>query len=189
MILKGSHIQLELLNDAHKNELYEAAQNQVIWEFIPNKGFGNGFEKWYSYALTNLNNKTQLPFIARRMSDQKVIGSTRFYDMIQEHRRYTIGYTWYIPEVWGTSVNPESKYLLLKHAFEDLNANRIDFYTDVRNLRSRKAILKLGAKEEGVIRHHMLLGDGSSRNSMLFSIIPSEWPDIKRNLAHRINAS
>ena len=115
-VLIGSLVQLEPLNESHKNELYNAAQDESIWTYNGSKAFGEGFYRWFNKAITA---STHLPFIVWRISDKKIIGSTRHDDINPEHHRLTIGYTWYIPEVWGTYVNRECKLLLLKFAFED----------------------------------------------------------------------
>lgn len=184
--LRGFWIQLEPLNESHKNELYAAAQNEVIWTYNSSKAFGERFYNWFDKAIKCFQNQQHLPYVVRRLSDSKIIGSTRYYDIIREHHRLTIGYTWYIPEVWGTYVNPECKFLLLKFAFEDLQVNRVEFVTDSRNARSRAAIKKLGAIEEGILRHHMILDDGFVRDTVIFSIIKPDWPQIKYLLKTRL---
>lgn len=185
-ILKGSHIQLEPLNASHKDELYSAAQNESIWTYNGSKAFGEKFHHWFDKAMNAFQSRQQIPFIVRRLSDAKIIGSTRYYDINSEHHRLTIGYTWYIPEVWGSFVNPESKLLLLKFAFEALQMNRVEFVTDSRNARSCAAIKKIGAVEEGVLRHHMLLENGYIRDSVIFSIIQPDWPKVKSTLESRL---
>lgn len=127
-----------------------------------------------------------MPFVVRRVVDGEIIGSTRYYNISQEHHRLTIGYTWYIVDVWGTVVNPECKYLLLRHAFETLHINRVELLTDVRNLRSRAAIKKLGAIEEGILRWHMIVEDGRIRDTVVHSIIKSEWPPVKLGIEARL---
>jgi RimJ/RimL family protein N-acetyltransferase len=182
-ILKGNGVQLELLNDAHRNELYAVAQDESIWTY---NSHGDRFYRWFDKAVQCLQTKQHLPFAVRRISDKKLIGSTRYYDINSENHRLTIGYTWYIPEVWGSYVNPECKYLLLKYAFEELKTNRVEFVTDSRNSRSRAAIKKMGATEEGILRHHMVLEDGFIRDTVIFSITKPEWPTIKLNLETRL---
>lgn len=182
-VLTGSLVQLEPLDESHKNELYDAAQDESIWIYNSSKAFGEGFCRWFNKAIST---STHLPFIVRRIADRKIIGSTRYYDINPEHHRLTLGYTWYIPEAWGTYVNPECKFLLLKFAFEDVQTNRVEFVTDFRNSRSRAAIKKLGATEEGVLRHHMILEDGFIRDSVIFSIIKPDWPQVKSALQSRI---
>lgn len=185
-VLKGNWIQLEPLNDSHRDELYAVAQDESIWTYNSSKAFGDRFYRWFDKAVKCLQAEQHLPFVVRRISDKKLIGSTRYYDINSENHRLTIGYTWYIPEVWGSCVNPECKYLLLKYAFEELQANRVEFVTDSRNSRSRAAIKKIGATEEGILRHHMILEDGFIRDTVIFSITKPEWPTIKLNLEIRL---
>ncbi len=147
---------------------------------------GAEFYRWFDKAIQYSQNKQQLPFIVRRLSNDKIIGSTRYYDINLEHRRLTIGYTWYIPEVWGTSVNPECKFLLLKYAFEELRLNRVDFLIHSGNARSRAAVKKLGAVEEGILRHHMILDNGLLRDTVVYSIIKADWLHIKSSLINRL---
>lgn len=130
--------------------------------------------------------KQQFPFVVRRLADRKILGSTRFYDIHSEHCRMTIGYTWYIPEVWGSYVNPTCKYLLLKYAFEETGSNRIEFQVDVRHAHSRAAVKKLGAKEEGILRQHMVLEDGFIRDTAIYSIVKSDWPEVQLSLQARL---
>ena len=118
---------------------------------------------------------------------KRLVGSTSYFLVVSKHKRAEIGYTWYTRDVWGTFVNPECKYLLLRHAFEDWHAVRIQLGTDINNLRSQRAILKLGAQYEGTLRNHGIRPDGSVRDSKLYSIIPSEWSAVKSKLLARIN--
>jgi len=104
-----------------------------------------------------------------------------------DNKKLTIGYTWYISEMRGTAINLECKLLLLTHAFENLNVNRVEFSTDARNLRSRAAIKKLGAQEEGILRQHMVVQNNHIRDTVIFSIIKSEWPNVKEGLLLRLN--
>lgn len=184
--LIGQWLQLEPFDASHQQELYDAAQDEKIWTYNGSKAFGEKFYRWFDKALTGFEKKQQLPFVVRRLADNKILGSTRFYDIDAEHHRMTIGYTWYIPEVWGSYVNPESKFLLLSLAFEEMNANRIQFFTDSRNLRSAAAIKKLGAQQEGILRQHMVLEDGYLRDTFVFSIIKPEWLEVKENLRKRL---
>jgi RimJ/RimL family protein N-acetyltransferase len=184
-ILKGFGVQLEPLNESHKNELYSAAQDESIWIYNSAKAFGKQFYPWFDKAIKCFQRQQHLPFIVRRLSDAKIIGSTRYYDINPEHHRITIGYTWYIPEVWGSYVNPECKFLLLRFAFEDLQVNRVEFVTDSRNARSRAAIKKIGAIEEGLLRHHMILEGGFIRDTVIFSIVKPDWPKVKSFLKLR----
>src|SRR5579862_3493684 len=139
-IMQGKFIQLEPLHHTHKEELYNIAQDERIWTFSAFKAFGQDFAPWFDKSISLLSRKEQIPFIARCLNSNKIVGSTRFYNIALEHHRLTIGYTWFIPEVWGTSVNPEAKLLLLSFAFENCSMNRVEFMIDTRNLHSRAAI-------------------------------------------------
>lgn len=185
-VLEGNRLHLEPLHHSHRDELYAIAQDERIWTYNSSKAFGERFYQWFDKAVQCFQAGQHLPFAVRRISDKKLIGSTRYYDINAEHRRLTIGYTWYIPEVWGSWVNPECKYLLLEYAFEALQVNRVEFVTDSRNSRSRAAIKKIGATEEGVLRHHMVLEDGYIRDTVVFSITRPEWPIIKHKLETRL---
>ncbi|MBL7480780.1 GNAT family N-acetyltransferase [Legionella sp. 27fs60] len=184
--LQGTSILLEPIDHSHFESLYNAAQYPEIWNFIPTNGIGENFNYWFEAAIKAKNQEQQFPYVVRRHYDQKIIGTTRFYDIDMAHCKISIGYTWYIPETWGTNINPESKYLMLKHAFESLNVNRVQLKTDSRNKHSQAAIRKLGAKEEGTLRQDMLLQNGIIRDTVLFSIIKSEWPEVKTNLELRL---
>lgn len=190
--LQGQHIRLEPITLQHRDALREASLDERIWAYNATKAYGDKFDAWFDKALRYLDAMQlntcpeQLPFIVRRMADQAIVGSTRFYDILPTHRRLTVGYTWYTVDAWGTAVNPECKYLLLQHAFETWQFNRVELVTDVRNLRSRAAIKKLGATEEGILRQHMVLEDGHIRDTVMHSITQSEWPTIKLNLEKRL---
>ncbi|MBA3660938.1 MAG: GNAT family N-acetyltransferase [Gammaproteobacteria bacterium] len=184
--LKGTWVQLEPLNVSHKKELYTAAQDESIWTYTSSKAFGERFNAWFDNAVNALQSLEHLPFIVRRLADHKIIGSTRYYDINAQHHRIMVGYTWYVPEVWGTYVNPECKLLMLKFAFDDLLVNRVEFATDSRNTRSRSAIKKLGAIEEGILRYHTILEDGYIRDTVMFSVVKPDWPQIKSNLQLRL---
>ena len=114
------------------------------------------------------------------------VGMTRYLNIEEAHRKLEIGSTWYEPAVWAGVVNPECKFLLMRHAFETLKFHRVEFKTDARNARSRAAILKLGAREEGIFRKHMIMADGHVRDSVWFSVIDDEWPAVKAGLEKRI---
>lgn len=184
--LQGTSLVLVPIDNSNFESLYNAAQYPEIWNFTPTNGIGKNFNFWFEAALKAKNQEEQFPYIIRRQHDQKIIGTTRFYDIDRVHSKISIGYTWYIPEVWGTRINPESKYLMLQYAFECLNVNRVQLKTDSRNKRSQAAIKKLGAKEEGTLRQDMVLPNGLIRDTVLFSIIKPEWPEVKTNLELRL---
>lgn len=127
-------------------------------------------------------------FAVRLKKDERIVGSTSYFGIDPRHMRVEIGSTWYTPDVQGTMVNPECKYLLLGHAFEDWGAIRVQFTTDINNLRSQRAITKLGAKFEGRLRNHAIRPDGSVRDSMVYSILRGEWPEVRTKLLARIRS-
>jgi RimJ/RimL family protein N-acetyltransferase len=186
LILSGKFVELEPLDDSHREDLRIIAQDESIWTYFPDSAMGRNFDSWFDKALMKSDNGRQLAFIVRRKRDHKVVGSTRYYDIEPEHRRLKVGYTWYITQAQGTAVNPESKLLLFTHAFEELNINRLALTTDARNMHSRAAIKKLGATEEGTLRQYMILKDGFLRDMVVFSILRSEWVAVKEKLNLRL---
>ena len=186
--LTGKFVELEPINENHREHLRQAAEDESNWTYTHYVASGKNFDHWFEKALCGIE-KNQQSFVVRQKSDQKIIGSTRFYNMDMDHKRLTIGYTWYISEARGTAVNPECKLLLLTRAFENLNVNRVEFFTDARNLRSRAAIKKLGTQEEGILRQHMIVKNNHIRDTVIFSIIKSEWPNVKEKLLLRLKQS
>jgi len=184
--LQGSTIRLELFNETHKSELYPIAQDPTIWKYSSINGLGENFDAWFKKAIHLFENQEHLPFVVRRLKDNRLVGSTRFYHISQKHQKLTIGYTWFIPAVWGSGVNVESKYLLLSFAFEQAKMHRVEFQIDARNVHSRAAVKKLGATEEGILRQHIVLQDGFIRDTAVSSIIQSDWPTVKALLKSRI---
>lgn len=142
--------------------------------------------RWIDAALAEQRAGHEHPFAVVLRDGGRVVGSTRYMDVQPQHKATEIGWTWYAPDTWGTVVNAESKYLLLRHAFEEWGAIRVALKTDARNTRSQAAIRKLGAKYEGTLRNHRIRRDGTLRDTMLFSIVRDEWPDVKRGLETRI---
>lgn len=137
-------------------------------------------------ALAGLKAGTMLPWVVRDLKSGDIVGSTRYHDIVREIDRVEIGYTWYGAEWQRTNVNTTCKLLLLTHAFETLGCKVVGFRTDNFNFRSQKAIEALGAKKDGVIRHHQARRDGSARDSVMYSILLGEWPDVKRHLELRL---
>jgi RimJ/RimL family protein N-acetyltransferase len=186
--LTGLNVVLEPTVESHREALREVAQDPKIWGFTPSAQ-GKGFDTWFDFAMTEVGAGRQFPFTVRRIRDNKIVGTTRQYDFSEKHKHMTIGFTWYSPETWGTNVNPECKLLLLTDAFETRDFIRVEFTVDVRNERSRAAIKKLGAQEEGLLRQHMILEDGYVRDTVVYSIIKSEWPSVKNKLNTRLQRS
>jgi RimJ/RimL family protein N-acetyltransferase len=184
--LTGRWVALEPLAEAHREPLRRAASDERIWTAIAFRAAGEGFDPWFATALAEREAGRWFPFAVRRLADGACVGSTSYLDIAPKHRRIEIGATWYQPDCWGTRVNPECKLLLLTHAFEVLGVQRVAFITDVLNERSQAAIAKLGATREGVLRSHMLVQGGRTRDSVVYSIVAGEWPRVREALRKRI---
>ena len=185
-VLTGRWVQLEPLGDQHRDALRAAADDERIWTHTLVVARGPEFDRWFDDALAQRSAGRQFSFAVRRLADQAVVGSTSYLDPVPRHRRVEIGSTWYTPDVWGTRVNPECKLLLLAHAFDVLGMNRVALCTDARNARSQAAIEKLGAVKEGILRSHMVTQGGRVRDSVLYSIVIKDWPQVKARLAARL---
>jgi RimJ/RimL family protein N-acetyltransferase len=174
-----------LLSDA--DALVDAAGDGELWNsavtVVPTRATIDGY---IAAALAGQARGTELPFVIVRKPSRQVVGTTRYYGIESAHRRVEIGYTWLGASSQRTSVNTEAKLLLLGHAFEAWSAVRVAFVTDVLNQQSRTAILRLGAKQEGILRSHMIMPDGRRRDSVYFSIIQSEWPEIRLALEAKL---
>jgi RimJ/RimL family protein N-acetyltransferase len=190
--LFGPCIVLEPWSPRHREELRDAAaEDQSIWTFFPvnYNGEGEHFDDWFDYTSSRYANNEHFPFVVRRRADDRVIGTTRFYDMVPDHRRLAIGSTWYRREARGTLINSEVRLLTLTFAFEQLAVNRVELITDPLNLNSRAAMKLLGAVQEGIMRDHLIYRDGRIRNSIVFSIIKSEWSGVKDRLRRKLGYS
>ncbi len=186
--LTGRFVQLEPLVEAHREGLRVAANDPAIWTYFPVNGSGADFEAWFNRVRQMHESGAYISFAVRRLADNALVGTSWFLEIVPEHKRVEIGGTWYAISAQASAVNPECKLLLLGHAFE-AGANRVELKTDARNARSRAAILKLGAKEEGIHRAHMVVRDGYIRDSVFFSIIRSEWPQVRAGLEARLAAA
>lgn len=191
IILEGQYARLEPLTLAHEEDLARAAADGELWNtdvtIIPKP---SGMKEYIEAALKALALGFELPFAIVRKTDSRsqVVGTTRFYDVFSGDRKAAIGYTWLGKSAQRTFVNTEAKLLLLTHAFETWRCVRVELITDVLNDQSRAAILRLGAKQEGVLRNHLILPSGRIRDSVVFSIIDSEWPEVKQGLVKRLSA-
>jgi len=185
--LAGTHIRLEPMRPAHAAGLLDAGRAPEIWEWMPTRPITAGrMDGWLAKAAWAESQGREYPFVVARLSDGRVIGSTRYLDVQEDDRTVEIGWTWYTPDVWGGAVNPEAKYLLMRHAFEDWRAIRVALKTDINNLHSQAAIRKLGARYEGTLRNQRIRPDGSYRDTVIFSVIESEWPAVKARLEQRL---
>jgi len=185
--LEGHGVRLEPLSREHEKGLAEAAQDGKLWELfytsVPEP------EKTRAYIDTALEGQSaghMLPWVVRESSSGKIVGSTRYHDIIPAADRVEIGWTWYAQRVQRTHVNTVCKLLLFEHGFEKLGCQVIALRTDNFNFRSQRAIEALGAKKDGVIRHHWLRRDGSIRDTVMYSVLVHEWPDVKKHLLFRL---
>jgi len=187
VILQGNYIRLESLSLEHLDGICEVGLDPEIWRWAPVPITTR--EEMRNYVETALRwqvEGTALPFATVLNETNQVVGSTRFANIDRANKHMEIGWTW-IGKLWQrTAVNTEAKYLMLRHAFEELGCIRVEFKTDSLNQQSRNAILRIGAKEEGTFRNHMIIQDGRYRHSVYFSVIDSEWADVKRRLEEKL---
>jgi len=182
--LMGKVVRLEPLSLAHVADLCEVGLDDDIWRYML---YGwvrtpQDMQRWVESMLALQEKGTDLPFAVIHLASNRAIGATRYLEIRPADRGLEIGGTWYGKAYQRTAVNTESKYLLLKHAFEQLGCIRVQFKTDLRNVRSQKAIERLGAVKEGILRNHRILPDGTIRHSVYYSIIAEEWPAVKARL-------
>lgn len=184
--LPGKAIRLEPLGMEHAQDLWEVA-DPGIFEYAtlkPEEWSPEGFE---IYMRRTLDMPDRFPFAIVLLETGKAIGTSSYFDIRPAHRGLEVGYTWIGAQYQGTKVNPEAKYLMLRHAFEELGAIRVQLKTDSRNLHSQRAMRKLGARREGTLRNHMLLPDGHIRHTVMFSITDEDWPQVKAGLEARLS--
>ncbi len=187
IILEGRHVRLEPLTPEHKDALNAAAEDGELWNstvtIVPTRA---EMAAYISVALDAQAQGRELPFVIFHKASNRIVGHTRFYDIERHDRHVEIGYTWLAASAQRTAINTESKLLLITHAFETWRCIRVSLITDVLNQQSRSAILRLGAKEEGVLRNHLIMPGGRYRDSVMFSIIEAEWPEVKARLEARL---
>ncbi len=189
LTLEGAIVRLEPLHREHAPLLWDAAKDALedIFRWVPYpmrslEDFQNAIEK----ILDEQRRGLSVPFATLERSSGHVIGSTRYMNMDLSNRRVEIGSTWIAPAWQRTAVNTEAKYLMLRQAFEEWHCLRVELKTDAFNEKSRNAILRLGAKEEGTLRKHLVTWTGRVRDSVYFSILDTEWPEVKTRLEHRL---
>jgi N-acetyltransferase len=177
--LEGSIVVLEPLGPRHADGLRAAAADDRIWRWM----WTRDVEAWIADALHPADERQ--PFTVLRNGD--VVGSTSYLSLAPEHRRLEIGNTWMNPSTWDTGANVEAKYLLLRHAFEELGCLRVEFKTDALNERARAALAALPAEFEGIHRRHMLVRGGERRDSAWYAVIDDDWPAVREALEHRLS--
>lgn len=186
-VLEGSHIRLEPLSLDHHTALCDVGLDPEIWRWSMSPiTTPERMRRDIETALSWQADGTAIPFATVEQASGRVIGSTRFANIDQRNRRAEIGWTWIAPAWQRTAVNTEAKFLMLRHAFEKLGCIRVEFKADALNEQSRKALLRIGATQEGVFRSHMIAESGRVRDSVYFSIVEAEWPEIREMLESRL---
>lgn len=181
--LRGVHATIEPLSPEHIEPIRAAAADGALWRLwytsVPSP---EATSAWLARALDMRETQGAMPFAVRAVASGNVIGSTRYFNVDETNRRLEIGHTWYARRAQRTAINTECKLLLLTHAFETLGCIAVEFRTHWFNHASRRAIERLGAKQDGVLRNHQLLADGSRRDTVVYSIVDGEWPAVRAHL-------
>ena len=179
-LLTGEVVALEPALEHHREMFRQLAHDDRIWEFTKTLITGPEYDAMFdAYYTSAIGTPLQHTFLIRELLTGEAIGMTRFYDISMADKRLSIGHTWYIPRVWGMAHNKECKLLLFQYAFDHLAFNRVALFVAHQNIRSQKAVEKIGAVREGVLRKYGYRGDGTLRDAVLFSIISDEWPETK----------
>lgn len=183
VVLEGIAARLEPLQVDHVPDLEQAAQDGQLWKLWTTSVPAPGDTRSYvGQALEAQRQGTALPFVVRCRTRGEIVGSTRFCHAVAEHRRLEVGYTWYAQSAQRTAINTDCKLLLLRHAFDELDAIAVELRTHFHNRASRRAIERLGARQDGVLRQHQILPDGTLRDTVVYSILDREWPTVRRGL-------
>lgn len=182
--MEGKHVRLEPLSPDHAEELFEVTRDPDIWTWLlsPQPRDAGAMRAWIDEAVASREAFAQI-----EVSTGRVVGTTSFYEVVPEHRRLTIGFTIVGGEWQGTAINPEAKLLLLTEAFDVRGSLRVAWYTDALNVRSQRAVEKLGASRDGVLRAHMTRPDGTQRDTVVYSMVAAEWPAARERLASRVS--
>jgi len=182
IILEDNTVLIRIMKQSDFDEFKKIAFEEEIWEYIPVLiNDDASLQKWMDMHFADYHAKTRIPFVIFEKSTGKTAGSSSYLNIAFADKRLEIGYTWYGKEFRGTGLNKHCKYLLIDFAFEKMDIVRVEFKTDVLNLRSRRALTRIGAFEEGVLRSHMILHNGRRRDSIYYSILKNEWDFVKQN--------
>lgn len=186
--LEGRYVLLEPLAEKHRNELIEAISDGELWNlFVTLVPRVEGIDEFIANAISTYESGDGLAFATIDKASGRVVGSTRFMKTNLPNKRLEIGFTFIAQSYQKTMINTEAKLLMLTHAFDVMALNRVEFITDYLNNASRNAILRLGAKQEAIMRNHMIMPDGRVRDSVLFSITNYDWAGIKQNLSYKLS--
>jgi N-acetyltransferase len=186
-VLIGNTIKLSPMELIQVPELWEAAKPEEIWEFTAGKVRSlEASLKMVESGIADRERGISYPFVVKELGTNRIVGSTRFLDISSTHKSVEIGWTWYHPNVWKTRVNTECKFLLLQHAFEVWNLNRVQLKTDSRNIRSQRAIERIGGVKEGILRKDRIIEDGYIRDTVFYSILKEEWPEVRKQLISKL---
>jgi RimJ/RimL family protein N-acetyltransferase len=186
--LRGAHATLEPLERAHAPDIARAVADGELWRlWYTSVPAPERVDDWLAIALDMRDRLGALPFVVRSNATGEIVGSTRYFALDAANRRLEIGHTWYARRAQRTAINTECKLLMLSHAFETLGCIAVEFRTHWFNHASRAAIARLGAKQDGVLRNHLLMPDGSRRDTVVFSIVDGEWPAVRRHLQYLLD--
>ena len=186
--LTGRFVTLEPLTQAHLPGLKAAAADGELWNlFFTSVPHPDQLQTWFDTAMSLQAENKALPFVVRENFSGDVVGTTRYCNVDAANKRLEIGYTWYAKRVQRTAINTECKLLLLRQAFEQLGCNAVEFRTDWFNQVSQRAIERLGAKRDGVLRQHTILPNGRIRDTVVYSILSSEWNGVQQNLTYKLD--
>tara|TARA_R100001377_G_scaffold81360_1_gene60816 strand:- start:736 stop:1341 length:606 start_codon:yes stop_codon:yes gene_type:complete len=186
--LEGESVRLRPLRSEDRDALLKAAQDGALWSlWFTSVPSAQTIDQYIATALNDQAQGLSIPFVVEHKRSGNIIGSTRYCNAVVQHRRVEIGYTWYSQSFQKTSVNTECKRLLLEHAFVQLRAIAVEFRTHWHNHASRAAIARLGAKQDGVLRNHSIEADGAYRDTVVFSILDSEWPSVRKGLLFKLS--
>ncbi len=181
--LENEVVKLKPLELSDIQGILEAGSYPEIWSHMPTTiEKREDVNNFVENALLTRSGKTEFPFVIVDKQSGNIIGSTRYMDIDDKHQRLEIGYTWLTPAYWRTAINTHCKYLLLQYCFEHLHLQRVQIKTDHENIRSQRAIERIGATKEGILRNHMIRKDGSIRHTVMYSITIEEWPQVKKHV-------
>ncbi len=189
IVLEGRLVRLEPMSMGHLDGLADVAFDPALWQWTLARPTDRpGLEAWMATAVANAEAGTEFPFVTVDRASGRPIGSSRYLNIVPEHRRLEIGWTWVGADWQRGGANREAKLLMLEHAFESLGCHRVEFKTDSLNDRARRALLGIGATFEGIFRNHMVMPDGRLRHSAYYSVVDDEWPAVKARLVAGLDA-